>query len=874
MKTSDLRNVFLDYFKKRKHKIVKSAPLIPVGDPSLMFTTAGMVQFKPMFAGEVELKYTRAATCQKCLRTTDLENVGKTPRHHTFFEMLGNFSFGDYFKKEAVEWAYEFSTEIVKLDPDRLHFSIYQEDDEAFDLWNKTIGIPADRIVRLGREDNFWGPAGDTGACGPCSELYYDLGPEMSCGDESCAPGCDCDRYLEYWNLVFNQFYLNKKGEYEPLPQTGIDTGMGLERLALITQNKKSVYETDLFLPLIHFMVDIAKQDYNNDTKASFNVIADHIRAVVFALAEDILPSNVDRGYVIRKILRRAIRFGKLIGINHPFLYQIVPKITDIMGSNYPEIKGKEEKTANIIKAEEETFFQTLDRGMSYLNDLLSDLKKDKKNIIPGKEAFKLYDSLGFPYEVLEEIVSDEQFTIDKQEFDHYLQQQKEKGRASQKSSESPLPHELEEKPYTVEYVGNEQSCIKSKIKYLIHAKKTVKEAKKGEKILIITEKTPFYGESGGQMGDIGIMQTGDSKVDITDTQKYHGNMIVHAGNVVQGKIKVDQEIELVVDDSRKKAIARHHSATHLLQYGLKKILGDHVKQMGSLVNEEKLRFDFSHFKGVSQEEIDAIEIAVNQEIVNNHSVSKKFYEKEEALNMGALAFFGEKYDEKVRVVKMGDISLELCGGTHVDYTGEIGSLKIVSESSVASGIRRIEAVTGIPALKTFQHHFHLIKSIENKLNTQAEDIINRIDGLSSRIKEMEKEIRKIKEQGSTLDMEETLSHSKTNIKGVPVFMMNLPNTKPQDLRLMSDKIKAKHPQSIIILFSTSDSKAFCLIKVGETLVQKHQIIAKELINEILAPLGGKGGGKDQMAEGGGKDPSKLEVAQNKALEYITSKIQ
>ncbi len=868
MTSKELRKAFLDYFKSKNHEVLPSSPLLPQGDPTMLFTTAGMVQFKPHFAGEIDLTYTTATTCQKCLRTTDLENVGRTPRHHTFFEMLGNFSFGDYFKKGAIEYAWEFSKDIVKLDTDKIWVSVYEEDDEAYEIWNKDIGISAGKIVRLGKKDNFWGPAGETGACGPCSELYYDLGKEFACGDPDCKPGCDCNRYIEYWNLVFNQFNYTAQGEFKPLPMTGIDTGMGLERLCLISQGVKSVYETDLFSPFIKKVETMAGKKYEGENVAAFNVIADHIRAVTFAMSEGILPSNEGRGYVIRRILRRAIRFGKIIGIEEPFMYRLVDIICEIMGTQYPEIIKTKANTEKVIKAEEERFFQTLNQGVNYLNSLIEDLKKQGKKIISGEEAFKLYDTMGFPLDLTVEIAEDADLEVDKKEFDGFMEEQRERGRQQWKVESSKIAELLKDLPET-EYTGETKIVDRVNALLIFNNDGEIDKAETGDDVMIVLDKTPFYGESGGQTGDTGEIKSPEMIADVIDTKKLDG-IIYHFCKIKQGELVKGTEVEAVIDTDRRKSITRNHSVTHLTQKALKMTLGEHVRQLGSQVLPDRMRFDFSHFSSMEQSEIEKVEEIVNRAIMDNLDVNIRIMGKQEAMEEGALAFFGDKYGDTVRVVKMGDFSTELCGGSHVKRTGDIGFFKIVSESSISSGTRRIECVTGLGALKYVKENLHALSSIEEKLNVKGEETINRVDNLISRIKELEKEIKKIK-SGEGVDVKSGIEDNISKFGNFDVLFMNAPVSDAKDLRVFNDRVKNNLPSYISILYFFENEKIQYLCSVSADNVTKG-VSASDIIKILNEKTDGRGGGKPVMAQGGGTSPSDINDLKTALQDYFKKK--
>ncbi len=871
MTSSELRDLFLKYFKEKNHSIISSSPLIPMGDPSLLFTTAGMVQFKPMFAGEVDLRYTRAASCQKCFRTSDLENVGKTPRHHTFFEMLGNFSFGDYFKKSAIEYAWDFSVKIVKLDPKRIYISIYLDDDEAYDIWTKHIGLSKDKIVRLGKKDNFWGPAGETGACGPCSELYYDLGENMLKNGDDPSVGGDNNRYIEYWNLVFNQFNQQSNGELIPLPKTGIDTGMGLERLSMISQNVQSVYDTDLFKPYIDHIISLSKSDPNEQNKIACNVIADHIRGATFLLAENILPSNDGRGYVIRRILRRAIRFGKAIGFQEPFLYKLIPVVAETMSKTYSELNQNSDQISKIIKSEEKTFFSTLEEGSNYLDQLIHQCKEKNINKVSGQEAFKLYDSMGFPLDLTIEIASENNLQVETETYNKLMEDQRKRGRAGIKEESSIIPEEIQNNNPKTIYTGETDTSTHSNILYILKlnensSSRRTDSAIPNGKYILITEKSPFYGESGGQIGDTGTIHKDQNDFVVQNTTKWN-DLILHHGEVRQGSFKTGDPVNLTIDTKKRMNITRNHSATHLLQKALQKILGSHIRQLGSLVNDEKLRFDFSHYESITQDKLTAIEKEVNKYILQNNQTNIEIMDKDTALSKGALAFFGDKYDHSVRTVHIGD-SFELCGGSHVKHSGDIGSFKIISESSISSGTRRIEAITGEKAIELFHDLYKITKNIETILNTSYINLSDKISNLIEKNKSLEKELNKYKTENKLSNIEDLIKTNLNQINNIPFISLTLENTDLNDLKKINDKIKNGHQSIITLLFSISDDKIFYLCSVSKDLIQKN-IKADEIIKQVSTLLNGKGGGKEMMAQGSSPTSNKIENVSTSIKDYI-----
>ncbi|MBP8178640.1 MAG: alanine--tRNA ligase, partial [Spirochaetes bacterium] len=691
MKVHDLRVAFIEYFKERDHRIVPSSSLIPQADPTLLFTTAGMVQFKPMFAGTVDVEYTRAASIQKCLRTSDLANVGKTKRHCTFFEMLGNFSFGDYFKKEAIQWAWEFSTQVIQFPEENIWVSIYTDDDEAFDIWHTIIGIPEQKIVRLGKEDNFWGPAGDSGACGPCSELYLDRGASFGCGKPDCKPGCDCERFLEFWNLVFNQYFQDTDGTLHPLPKTGIDTGMGLERLATLVQNVDSIYQTDELNELVNYVINKRNIRYEVDTQVAVNVLVEHARALTFAISDGVYPSNEGRGYVLRRILRRALRYSRQIGIHEPFVYTMVDPIVTIMEKQYPELSSTKENVKAVIKGEEERFLETIENGMDRLDEIVNTLKKKGEKTIHGNDVFVLYDTFGFPVEMTEEIAKENGMTIDRDGFEKKMEEQRTRGRQSWKGTEGSIDTivgELAKIIQKTEFEGYEKYDSESDIVVMSNFEGLKGKLIDGERGIVIVKNTPFYGESGGQVGDTGYIYGDNGTFKVEDTKK-SGDLIVHVGKMAKGYLKEGEHVRLSIDGIRRNCTRANHTATHLLQAALRNVLGQHVKQAGSLVEPERFRFDFTHFKAMSYDELLQVETMVNEKIWACLPVTTSILPLQEAIRAGAMAVFDEKYSDIVRMVSVNDFSKELCGGTHVDNTGKIGVFRIMHEASPGSGVRR-----------------------------------------------------------------------------------------------------------------------------------------------------------------------------------------
>lgn len=872
--SKELRRIFVEFFKERGHQHVPASPLIPPDDPTLLFTSAGMVQFKPLWAGLVDpLPYRRAVTVQPCFRAggkgSDLENVGKTLRHLTFFEMLGNFSFGDYFKREAIQWAWEFVTQVVKMPVDRLYVSVHYEDEEAYKIWNEEIGLSSDRIAKLGDEDNFWGPAGETGACGPCSEIYFDMGEERSCGKPDCAVGCDCERYLEFWNMVFPQFDQQPDGTRLPLKNRGIDTGMGLERLACIVQNKSSLYETDILYPLVSAASEVLGVEYKRDLKTtlSMNVVADHIRGLVFVLSEGVLPSNEGRGYVLRRVLRRAVRHYKKLGYDEPCLYRLVDVVIDTMGDEYPQIKSHPEQVKKVILLEEERFHRTLSQGMELINRIIDEVKKSGEKVIDGKEVFRLYDTYGFPVDLTLEIASEEGVGIDREGFEKCLAEQKRLARASWRGSQTLEKLEGQLKDIIQEYgrtrfVGYEQMETQANIVAILDSQdQRLTTIEKGKEARLILDETPFYGEAGGQVGDTGKIYVNESVFEVKDTQRTPGNIFIHTGVVKEGAFRVGDIVKAVVDKDRRLAIMRHHTVTHLLQGALKRIVGPHITQSGSLVHPEYLRFDFTHIEPLSADQIDAVERMVNQKIMEDIPVEAMELPIEEAKKLGAIAPFGEKYGTIVRVIKIGDFSIEFCGGTHLDRTGKIGSFKILRESSIAAGVRRIEAKAGLPAFEEFQKATTIIAELCGRLSVSPEQLIPQIDALLSAQKELKKEIQRLHQQ-SLLGRIDDIISSAESVNNVKVVTYKLYDVKAEELRNLADSIKSKLKSNVVIMLAgveKESNKVQLICSVSDDIADR--LPANKLVNEVAKQIGGGGGGRAQMAQAGGKFPEKLDDA-------------
>jgi len=872
MTSKEIRQKFLDYFEDNEHLALPSAPLVPKDDPTLLWINAGMAPFKPYFDGRATPPNTRIVTSQKCIRTNDIENVGKTARHHTLFEMLGNFSFGDYFKEEAIKWSYEFLVDEMGLNPDRFWISIYKDDDQAFDIWAEQVGVPEDRIVRMGKDENFWEIG--TGPCGPCSEIHYDMGAEFGCSDD-CEFGCECDRYREVWNLVFTQYDLTEDGEYKPLPQKNIDTGMGLERLASIVQGVDTNYETDLFQPIMDFISEHIEFKYqtNEEITMAYRVIADHIRSVTFAISDGVLPSNEGRGYVIRRVLRRAVRYAKKLNLEMPFLHKIVPVVVEIMGDVYSEIAEKEEQIMKVIKNEEIRFQETLDQGMEILEELINELDEEDTKVIPGHKVFTLYDTYGFPKELTEEIAEEKGYEIDIEGFEEAMAKQRARARAAREEydsghAETELFKKIKDEIEMPEFVGYTKLTSNSQVLRIIVDNEIVNSLDAGQEGQVILNKTPFYAESGGQIGDTGIVINDNVTAKVVDTQE-KAELIVHKVVVEDGKLTTDAEVEAKVESELRKDIRRNHTATHLLHEALREVLGEHVEQSGSLVEPERLRFDFTHFEAVSSEELMQVEKIVNQQIMNNLEVEVLETDLAEAKELGATALFSDKYDEKVRVVKIGDYSLELCGGTHVAATGEISLFKIINETGIAAGVRRIEVVTGKEAVAYVNRQEEVLNQIAATLKTTPDNLLERVDKLQNEIKGLENEVASLKDRLASSQADELVS-SQEEINGVNVVLEKVEGMDADGLRTMGDNIKQNLDSGIIILGSDLGQKALFVSMVSDDLVEAG-FNAGQIIGEVARVAGGGGGGRPDMAQAGGSQPEKIDVAFDKARELIAN---
>jgi alanyl-tRNA synthetase len=860
--TSDeLRAAFLGFFENKGHKIILSSSLIPHGDPTLLLTSAGMVQFKPYYLGEAVPPNPRLASCQKCFRTTDIESVGNT-KHLTFFEMLGNFSIGDYFKKEAIAWAWEFVTEKLKLPKERLWVTIFLDDDEAFGYWQK-IGIPEKKIVRFGEKDNFWGPAGDSGPCGPCSEIHYDFGEEAGCHKPDCRPGCDCGRYSEIWNLVFTQYNQDKDGKRTPLPRPNIDTGMGLERTAAVVQGKTSVYETDLFTPLLKTVSELTSKKYgtDNDSDNAIRIIAEHSRGIAFLIADGVLPSNEGRGYVLRRLLRRAALFGRRLGLERPFLSETAKTTMKLMGRVYPELVQRRDFILKVIELEEMRFNETLNTGLELISDIMTKLEAGSRRVISGEDAFRLYDTYGFPVELTKEIAAGRGFDIDLAGFEKEMEKQRERAREAQKFR--PDIHLWLSRPLSKQttFVGYSSVRQKTVILSILVGNDSVAEAKEGQEASLILESTPFYGEMGGQVGDTGEIRSGTGRFEVTGTIRIPPDIIVHQGKVTQGSLRVGDGVEAEVDVARRLDIARNHTATHLLQAALRQVLGEHIQQRGSLVAPERLRFDFSHLVPMTKKETQQVNSIVNERIRQNLIVWDEEIPYKQAKDEGAIALFDEKYGDMVRVLRVGQppISAELCGGTHVTTTGEIGFFHIISESSIGAGLRRIEAVTGRGAEAYVEKRLVDLEKTAEYLETEPDRILEKAESVSAELKEASKRTLALERELSKKIAESLLAQVET-VKGIKVLAAKVPSARIEVLREMSDRLREQLKSAVVVLGTVSEGRPVFLAVVTPDLVARGYN-AGEIVKKVAKVAGGSGGGKATLAQAGGKYKEKVDEA-------------
>lgn len=863
---NDLREKYLSFFESKGHLRLPSFSLVPNNDKSLLLINSGMAPMKKYFTGEVTPPRNRVTTCQKCIRTPDIENVGKTARHGTFFEMLGNFSFGDYFKKEATAWAWEFCTEVLELPVDKLWVTIYEDDDEAYDIWTKQNGVSPDRIVRLGKEDNFWEHG--QGPCGPCSEIHFDRGEKYGCGKPDCGPGCECDRYVEFWNNVFSQFDNDGNGNYSELAQKNIDTGMGLERLACIMQNVDNIFEVDTVQNIMKKISKIAGVTYHDDEKKdiSLRVITDHIRSSTFMISDGVIPSNNGRGYVLRRLIRRACRHGRLLGVNEPFLYKVCDTVIAENERAYPELKDKAELIKKVILSEEESFGKTIDAGLALLDEYIA---KTEGKVFSGEDAFKLNDTYGFPLDLTKDILEEKGFIVDEDKFNALLENQKRTARAARKDSDTDAwkSETIKIDAKATDFVGyNEYDCT-AQIVAVISDGEQKDMLGAGEEGIIVLDKTSFYAESGGQVGDSGVISSDNGVFIVADTAKNADKIYLHSGKVERGVICVGDTVKASINAERRNMIKRNHTAAHLLQAALRQVLGNHVEQAGQLVNEKEVRFDFTHFNALSDDEILKVECLVNDFILRAETVESLEMPIEEAKKMGAMMLFGEKYGNIVRVVKAGDFSTEFCGGTHVSNSGQIGLFKIVSESSVAAGVRRITALTGTNLLTAFAANENLIKLSASVLKTGINDVKEKIDSIVADNKTKDKEIQALNAELTKLKSADALSKP-VDIDGLEVYVARLDGTTPDALRTMGDDIKSTNDNAVAVIAGVNGEKASIVAVCGKNAVAKG-VKAGDVVREVAKLAGGGGGGRPDSAMAGAKDLSKLDSALSSAINII-----
>ncbi len=877
MGLNEIREKFLAFFESKDHLRLESASLVPHNDNSLLLINSGMAPLKPYFTGQEVPPRRRVTTCQKCIRTGDIENVGKTARHGTFFEMLGDFSFGDYFKKEIIPWSWEFVTKVMEIPEDKLYVTVYKDDDEAAKIWHEVVGVPKDRIFYMGKEDNFWEHG--TGPCGPCSEIYYDRGEEYGCGKEGCTVGCDCDRYMEFWNLVFTQFNAEEDGTYSELEQKNIDTGMGLERMATIMQNVDSIFDVDTVKAIRDKVCEIAGVEYGKDhkTDVSVRVITDHIRSVTFMTADGVLPSNEGRGYVLRRLLRRAARHGRLLGINRMFMTDICEVVIANSGEAYPQLVEKKDYIYKILNVEESAFYKTIDKGMEILKDDIEEMKSKGEKVMSGEKSFRLYDTYGFPIDLTKEILEEEGFEIDEEAFNQEMKIQKERarearGKSTYMGADETVYHKLDVDMVT-EFAGYDVKEVSdAKVIAIIANNEVSDSAVAGDEVSVFIDRTPFYAESGGQVGDHGVITTETGTVKVTDCIKVVGGKIAHIGKVEDGSISVGDTAKATIDYAKRLATSRNHSATHLLQKALRTVLGTHVEQAGSYVDAERLRFDFTHFSAMTPDEIKEVERLVNEKIFENLDITITQENIEDARKMGAMALFGEKYGNVVRVVNMGGYSVELCGGAHLKNTAQVGTFKIISENGVAAGVRRIEALTGTEALKHFQAQEEQLKTVCGIVKATPDNMVKRIETLVAEQKELSKELEKLKAKMAGGAVSEILN-GKKEINGVNAVLAEVKEADGNALRTMGDQLKEKLGSGVIVLGSGKDGKVSLVVMATDDVVKKG-VHAGNIIKAAAAVCGGGGGGRPNMAQAGGKDASKIGEALVKAEEVIKEQIK
>ncbi len=860
---NELREKYLSFFESKGHLRLPSFPLVPKGDASLLLINSGMAPMKKYFTGEVTPPRKRVTTCQKCIRTPDIERVGKTARHGTYFEMLGNFSFGDYFKHEATAWAWEFCTQVLEMPAERIYVSIYENDDEAFEIWTKEVGVSPDHIVRLGKEDNFWEHG--SGPCGPCSELYFDRGEEYGCGSPDCAVGCDCDRFVEFWNNVFTQFDNDGNGNYTPLDHPNIDTGMGLERLACIMQGVANLFEVDTVQNIMKHISRIANVNYGESerTDVSLRVITDHIRSTTFMIGDSVLPSNEGRGYVLRRLLRRAARHGRLIGIHRPFLYEVCETVIHENLSAYPELNDKKDFIVKVIRNEEEAFEKTIDSGLALLEECLSSVKN---NVLSGEVAFKLYDTYGFPIDLTKDILEERGVAVDEEAFNVLMAEQRARARAARKDAGADAwkgNAGIAEQLTAGEFVGYAQLSSPATVTAMVCGNETVTVLNEGEKAVLVLDTTPFYGESGGQVGDVGVIETDTARFEVTDTQKTANGAILHVGVLTSGEMSVGMSVTASVDAENRAAVVRNHSAAHLLQAALRTVLGNHVEQAGQLVNAERVRFDFTHFSALTGDELAQVETLVNQWILGGNKIEISEMSIDEARKQGAMALFGEKYGDVVRVVKMGNVSMELCGGTHADNTAKVGLFRIISETSVAAGVRRIEAVTGNGVLALLNgYRDELVKAAETMKANGPDDVARRAAQLQTELKDCQRELQTVR-AGQAANQVKELFNTAIDCNGIQLVSAVLKNVGGDELKTLCDSSKDFAPEkAVVVLAGVFEEKGtvtfVCYCTKGAVAAGVN---AGNIVRQVATVCGGKGGGKPDMAMAGGKDISKVTEA-------------
>ncbi len=870
---NELREMFLSYFESKGHLRLPSFSLVPQNDKSILLINAGMTPMKPWFKGEEEPPRHRVCTCQKCIRTGDIDNVGHTARHGTYFEMLGNFSFGDYFKHEAIAWSWEFLTKVVGLEEDRLYPSVYESDDEAFDIWNQEVGIPKERIFRFGKEDNFWEHG--SGPCGPCSEIYYDRGEKYGCGKPGCTVGCDCDRYIEIWNNVFSQFDNDGHNNYTELKQKNIDTGMGLERLAVVCQDVDSLFDVDTVMNITNKVSQLTGAFYGQSQKrdVSLRVITDHIRAATFMICDGILPSNEGRGYVLRRLLRRAARHGKLLGVNEPFLYRIVDTVVHENECQYGDLREKQTYITKVIRTEEESFARTIDGGMRIFAEMLAEHQAKGETVFSGADTFKLYDTFGFPIDLTAEMAADEGLTVDEDAFRRLMQEQKERAREARKALGDLgwAGVEFGKDVPSTEFVGYDRTSCEATVVALVREDELCGRIEAGSDGIVVLDQSPFYAEMGGQVADHGVITAKGMTFTVTDVQKNKGGKFMHYGHLAEGELAVGDSVEASIDCQRRKAVCRAHTTTHLLDAALKKVLGDHVHQAGSLVEPDRLRFDFTHFEAITPEQLSQVEWMVNDAILEGYPVVTEVLPIEEAKKKGAVAMFGEKYGETVRVVEMGDFSMEFCGGTHLDNTAKAGPFRIKSESSVASGVRRMEATCGRLSLESMEKSHSVLSKAAQFLKTAPAGLLERMEQQAGEMKQLRQAVDKFKAEASLGEAKQFLAAAKT-VKGLHVLTATREGLDANALRKMGDFLRDKDPAVVGVLASISGEKITFLAVCGKEAVAKG-VKAGDLVKMVSGICGGKGGGKPDSAMGGGNDPLKVDDALAAVDDFVSEKL-